>query len=282
MSNGNANGTRQLARMELQFKNLSYEFTINPEVYDLKMQNKINLQYTKGGAFIDAFGEGIKELSIVGTTGFKGTDKDPEHGYNKFVELKRLIETNMNDVELGKEITEFLKFYNHTDGEAYVCVPIRMNLSRNVNQPLLYKYDIALYAIRRVGDPVPKANIQVIGNPLGTPKTKNETMKDRDKVEKKNEKDGTSRFSTFTYGDEKYTVYYDEFDEASYKKTDELADRIVGKVEMTVDHHKLVKDSKLNTPKYGFNVGTALGGYTKEAGPYRRIEVDKPDEKKEG
>lgn len=211
MSNGNANGTRQLARMELQFKNLSYEFTINPEVYDLKMQNKINLQYTKGGAFIDAFGEGIKELSIVGTTGFKGTDKDPEHGYNKFVELKRLIETNMNDVEFGKEITEFLKFYNHTDGEAYVCVPIRMNLSRNVNQPLLYKYDIALYAIRRVGDPVPKANIQVVGNPLGTPKTKDETIKDRDKVEKKNEKDGNSKFTNRFYIDIDADVkYHDE------------------------------------------------------------------------
>lgn len=195
MANGNANGTRQLARMELEFKGQSYAFTINPEVYELKISNKINLQYTKVGAFIDAYGEGIKELSIVGTTGFKGNKKDPEEGYNKFVEFKKLIERSMNDIKFGEEIKDFLKFYNHTDGEAYVCVPIRLGLSRNVNQPLLYKYDLSLYAIRRVGDPVPKADVQVVGNPLGTPKTKDETIKDRDRVEKKNEKDGTSKFT---------------------------------------------------------------------------------------
>lgn len=184
MANGNANGTRQLARMELEFKGQSYAFTINPEVYELKLSNKINLQYTKVGAFIDAYGEGIKELSIIGTTGFRGNKKDPEEGYNKFVEFKKLIERSMNDVKFGEELKDFLKFYNHTDGEAYVCVPIRLGLSRNVNQPLLYKYDLSMYAIRRVGDPVPKANIQVVGNPLGTPSTKDETVNDRDKVEK--------------------------------------------------------------------------------------------------
>lgn len=174
--------------MEMEFKGQSYKFTLNPEVYELKISNKLNLQYTKVGAFIDAYGEGIKELSIIGTTGFKGIRKDANEGYNKFVEFKKLVERSINDIKYGEEVKEFLKFYNHTDGEAYVCVPIRMGLSRNVNQPLLYKYDLSLYAIRRVGDPTPKADIQVIGNPLGTPDTKNETIKDRDNVEKSSEK----------------------------------------------------------------------------------------------
>lgn len=190
--NGNANGTRQLARMEMEFKGQSYKFTLNPEVYELKISNKLNLQYTKVGAFIDAYGEGIKELSIIGTTGFKGNKKDANEGYNKFVEFKKLVERSINDITYGEEVKEFLKFYNHTDGEAYVCVPIRMGLSRNVNQPLLYKYDLSLYAIRRVGDPKPKANIQIVGNPLGTPKTKDETINDRDKVEKSS---GKSKFT---------------------------------------------------------------------------------------
>lgn len=202
--NGNANGTRQLARMEMEFKGQSYKFTLNPEVYELKISNKLNLQYTKVGAFIDAYGEGIKELSIIGTTGFKGNKKDANEGYNKFVEFKKLIERSINDIKFGEEVKEFLKFYNHTDGEAYVCVPIRMGISRNVNQPLLYKYDLSLYAIRRVGDPTPKADIQVIGNPLGTPSTKNETIKDRDNVEKSSEKSKYTIESQLVFDEVKY------------------------------------------------------------------------------
>lgn len=182
--NGNANGLIQLKRMELEFKNVSYEFTINPEQYEIKSQNRMNLTYTKAGAFIDVFGEGVKEIILTGTTGFKGNTDDNNHGYEKIVALKKLIENNFVDIEDGKVITDFLLFYNHTDGEAYVTVPVRFSISRNVNQPLMYKYDLLLYAIRRVGDPTPTQTIQTVGNPLGTPTTASETVKDRDIVEK--------------------------------------------------------------------------------------------------
>ena len=184
--NGNANGSTQLKRMEMEYKGINYQFTINPEVYEIKLQNRMNITYTKAGAFIDLFGEGIKEITISGTTGFKSTTDDKEHGYKKFVELKKLTETNFNDVEDGREVKDFLNFYNHTDGEAYVTVPGRLSIFRNVNQPLVYKYDILLYAIRYVGNPAPTQNIQVIGNELGTPTTGSETVKDRDNVEKDN------------------------------------------------------------------------------------------------
>lgn len=183
--NGNAyDGINRLKRMELEYKNQSYVFDLNPETYDLKIPNRVNVHYTKVGAVVDLFGSGLKELNIVGTTGYKGTGKDPAHGYQKFLSLKKTMLTVMDDIRDGRPVKDFLNFYNHTDGEAYVTIPIRLNISRNVNQPLIYKYDIQLYVLRRVGDAVESPEIQVIGNPLESPKTVTITVRDRDVIEK--------------------------------------------------------------------------------------------------
>lgn len=182
--NGNANdGKKRLKRIELEFKNVSYIFTINPENYDKKLQNRMNLTYTKGGAFIDLFGQGVTEISFSGTTGFTGGTEDKDHGYKKIVALQKLLEDNFKNVEDGQEITDFLNFYNHTDDEAYVTVPNKISIMRNVNQPLLYKYDLMLYAIRRVNDPKPTSDIQVTGNPLSVSETASKTIEDRKSVE---------------------------------------------------------------------------------------------------
>lgn len=182
--NGNLNGNAGFKRMELQYKGLTYQFTINPEQYDIKIPSRLNLVYTKAGAFIDLFGEGVKEISISGTTGFKANSNDIEHGYKKFLELKAFIEEDMNKVQEGEPINEFMNFYNHTDGEAYVVVPTTLSIKRNVNQPLLYKYDLMFYAIRRVGDAPPSNYTQKIGNDNNIPLTATETVLDRDFLEK--------------------------------------------------------------------------------------------------
>lgn len=183
--NGNAyDGNNKLKRMEMVYKGLSYVFDLNPETYDFKIPNRVNVHYTKGGAIVDLFGSGLKELNITGTTGFRGGSKDNQHGYKKFLELKKLTLGVMDDISDGREVKDFLNFYNHTDGEAYVTIPIRLNISRNINQPLIYKYDIQLYVLRRVGDPVTSSSLQVIGNPLGSPNTVSNTVSDRTVVEK--------------------------------------------------------------------------------------------------
>lgn len=176
--NGNSNGLTQLKRMEMEFKGVSYSFTINPEQYELKIPNRLNATYTKAGVFLDVFGEGLKELSISGTTGFKSQTDDPEHGYKKFLELKKMIEDNFNDVEDGREITDFLTFYNHTDGIGYITVPTRLSIMRNVSQPLLYKYDLSFYVIRNANEAKPSYEVQTIGNVFGTPTTGQETVED--------------------------------------------------------------------------------------------------------
>lgn len=192
--NGNANGYRKLKRFELVYKDISYQFTINPQEYEFKAPNRQNLIYTKGGAFVELFGPGVKELTISGTTGFKARTKDPDHGYKKFLELKSIIEESYKETTDGNEVTDFLNFYNHTDGEAYVTIPTQMVISRSVNQPLLYKYDLSFYILRRVGDPSPTRPTIIIGDPIGIPKTDQGTVKDRE-LEKK---DGKSNFSKKT------------------------------------------------------------------------------------
>ena len=77
--------------MEFEFKGHSYLFTINPEMYDITIPNRMNLVYTKAGAFIDLFGEGVNEITISGTTGWKATTGDRNHGYEKFIELKEIL-----------------------------------------------------------------------------------------------------------------------------------------------------------------------------------------------
>lgn len=182
--NGNAyDGINELKRMEITYKDLSYVFDLNPETYDFKIPNRVNVHYTKGGAIVDLFGSGLKELNITGTTGFRSNTGDNQHGYKKFLELKKSTLHIMDDIEDGRPVKHFLNFYNHTDGEAYVTVPIRLNISRNVNQPLIYKYDLQLYIIRRVGDPEPSSTLQVVGNPLGSPNTASSTVKDAVVVE---------------------------------------------------------------------------------------------------
>lgn len=164
--NGNSNGISTLKRMEMVLQDMSYKFTINPHQYDLKIPNRANLVYTKGGAFIDLFGEGLKEFNISGVTGFKSTTGDPNHGYNQFLAMKKLATDTMNNIQEGEPVDEddLLKFYNHTDGEAYLTVPIKLNILRNVNEPLLFKYDLSFYVIKRVGDAKQVDEPQSIGN----------------------------------------------------------------------------------------------------------------------
>lgn len=177
--NGNSNGLTHLKRMELEFKGVSYLFTINPEQYEIKIPSRVNPTYTKGGVFLDLFGEGLREISISGLTGFKSQTDDPEHGYKKFLELKKLIQDNFRNVEEGEPVTEFVMLYNHTDGEGYVTVPSRLTISRNVNQPLLYRYDLDFYVIRSANRARMDSSSQQIGNPMGTPKTGARTVEDR-------------------------------------------------------------------------------------------------------
>ena len=154
-----SNGISKLKRMEFTFMGKSYKFVFNPEEYSFTNPNRVQVTQTKAGAFIDDFGGGIPSIHIKGTTGFKGTSKDPTTGYNKYVELRNTIANFYNKVPPGTVITrdKEMVFYNYTDKEYWVVTPKVFSLKRSISRPLLYLYEIQLICERPANTPSPNS-----------------------------------------------------------------------------------------------------------------------------
>jgi hypothetical protein len=164
---GNKNSsTKNLKRIELEFNGSTFKFLLNPDSYEQTETNRMNITHTKLGAYIETFGANIVEISLSGTTGLKNNTGDSESGYRKFKELRDLIKSVYDNVKDGQEITKFLYFYNFTDNEYYVTYPDKFTLSRSKSQPLLYKYSIHLFCIRRIGEPAKSVTTVSVDNPL--------------------------------------------------------------------------------------------------------------------
>ena len=161
---GNAYSGRPLKRMEIQYKDINIKFAVNPSDYTQSKPNKVTLTQTKGGAWIDAWGAGIVEFSIKGTTGVKGGSKDIDTGYNRWKELEKLFDSLYAAITDGEEVKDLIRFYNHTDNEFYYCYPNQsgIELYRSSSKPHLYQYSIGLWGIRKIGQP--EVSVGVIGN----------------------------------------------------------------------------------------------------------------------
>ena len=197
-SGNHTSSSRPLKRMEFEFNGVSYKFALNPETYNQQENGILTATKTKGGAFLEAFGPDIPEIDIAGTTGFKNNTGDPESGYQKFKALRDMIKSVYDNVTDGSEITTFLNFYNYTDNEYYVTYPSKFELSRSKSQPLLYKYSIHLFCLRRIGEAAPDTTVTTIGNPIGIEKTTDLTLRDSSTVNTSNVEDTVS-------ADEKYS-----------------------------------------------------------------------------
>jgi hypothetical protein len=165
-SGNKTSSNKTLKRMEFIFNGKSFKFLLNPESYTQQENGRVSLTQTKGGAFLEAFGAGIIEISMSGTTGYKNGTNNTESGYKKFKELRDLIKSVYNSVKDGSEIKNLLEFYNYTDNEYYYTYPDKFKLLRNKQNPLLYRYEIHLYCIRRIGEPAPNTSVVTIGNPI--------------------------------------------------------------------------------------------------------------------
>lgn len=174
---GNKNkSSKSLKRFKFKFHSKVYNFTLNPDAYSQDEDGRVTVTKTKGGAFVEVFGSDIISINISGTTGFRNGTSDPENGYKKFKELRDLIKSVYDNIKDGKSLTDndLLYFYNYTDNEYYKTIPDKFKLSRSKSQPNLYKYDIHLYAVARIGEPytVGKVTVQKLGNPIKAENTK--------------------------------------------------------------------------------------------------------------
>lgn len=182
-TSGNAYSKRNLKRMKLEYDGTTVKFAVNPEDYTQSEPNRATLTQTKGGAWIDAWGGGIRELTIKGTTGVKGTGNSIDTGYNRWKELRNLIRSVYDSVTDGQEIENLIKFYNYTDNEYFYCYPAQggIELYRSKSRPHIYQYTIHLWVIRKLGEPASSSG--AVGNPnkpidsgSSTKTTKNQTV----------------------------------------------------------------------------------------------------------
>ena len=162
---GNSYSKRGLKRMKICFGSTEVKFAVNPEDYTQSEPNRVTLTQTKGGAWIDAWGAGIVEITIKGTTGVKGTGKSIDTGYNRWKTLRNLFRKVYESIADGEEVKQLIKFYNFTDNEFFYCYPMQngIELYRSKSRPHLYQYTINLWGVRRIGQP--EISTGVIGNP---------------------------------------------------------------------------------------------------------------------
>lgn len=164
---GNGKNKRKLKRMKLVVGSKEVKFAVNPEDYTQVMPNRVNITQTKGGAWIDAWGSGLVDITIKGTTGVKGKSKNIDTGYARWREIRNLIRTVYASAKDGAEIkdNQLIKFFNYTDNEYWWCYPAQggLELYRSKSKPHLYQYTIHLIGLRQVG--VPKTSVGFIGNP---------------------------------------------------------------------------------------------------------------------
>lgn len=152
MANAQSDGKNRIKRMEFSALGKSYKFSLNPEEYTQIEPNRANITQTKNGAWVDSFGAGIGLINMKGTTGFKGTGKDPTTGYNRFVKLRNMIRNYIKETSQGKDITnkEFI-LYNYTDGDHWIVIPKEFKLFRSVSRSTMYMYDIQFSLLRPAG-----------------------------------------------------------------------------------------------------------------------------------
>lgn len=182
LTSGNSNGRQSLKRMKLTWGDIEYQFAINPEDYTQSEPNKATITQTKGGAWIDAWGEGVKELTIKGTTGVyasRGTENvNPDAGYQRWKALRNMIQNAYDAVQDGEKV-ELMRFYNYTDNEYFYVYPAQggIELYRSKARPLIYQYTLHLWAVRRLGEP--EKQRQVLGDPgKSTRKERRQAEKD--------------------------------------------------------------------------------------------------------
>lgn len=152
-----------LKRMEFVYQNQSFKFLLNPESYTHTQPGRVTTTKTKGGFYLETFGQDVSELEISGVTGFKNGTNNPESGYQQFKALESIITSVFNSVKDGSEVKDVLSFYNYTDNEYLLTYPTKFQLSRSKSQPNLYRYTINLVILGLLGQSFASSEIQTIG-----------------------------------------------------------------------------------------------------------------------
>lgn len=128
-----------------------YRFAVNPENYTWEMPQRSTLIKTKSDIIIEDFGKDIETISFSGTTGFKKVYSNGKFrtGQERMEQLKAMLTTFANSSGGSGNTPSQMKLYNRTD-EVFKLVtlaPQGFKITRDVEKPLLFNYELVLYVI---------------------------------------------------------------------------------------------------------------------------------------
>lgn len=114
---------------------------LNPQNLTQSEQARVNVTQTLGGVYVTDYGEGLQQVTISGTTGYKqrfNADNEFRDGFEEFVHFRnevyrKFVKTNSPDY--------MMFWYNWEDREYYRIQPTSFRLQRSVSEPLLYRYE---------------------------------------------------------------------------------------------------------------------------------------------
>ena len=153
-----ADGTHTLTRMELSYSGGSYAFNINPENLVMTQPHRSSVIKTQSTYVIEDFNDDVQTIKLSGTTGGNKNSK----GEKAIMALWTFLDGYANDTpSYGQAPKEPLTFYNHTENYAFAVVisPDGYTISRDVNRPLFWTYEINFIVIGYAGASVDTSTI---------------------------------------------------------------------------------------------------------------------------
>lgn len=124
---------------------------VNPQDMSIEEPARISAQQTLGGAYVTHFGEGLHIITLSGTTGFGARYNATGSLTDGYTELKNLRDKVYRDFVKSKDTSIEMFWYNWEDEQYYKVVPNSFRLSRNQSEPTLYRYEIRMTAVAKVG-----------------------------------------------------------------------------------------------------------------------------------
>lgn len=150
-------GKNQLERMEFAYSGGSYKFNINPQNMTMTQPHRSSVIKTQSTYVIDDFNDDVQTIRMAGTTGGLRMG-----GESAIMYMWKFLDGYSNQTpSYGQAPREPLTFYNHTENYAFsvVLAPEGYEISRSIDSPLNWNYEINLIVIGYAGSNVDETTI---------------------------------------------------------------------------------------------------------------------------
>lgn len=129
-------------------------FNVRPEDLHYEIPSRSNVHQTLGGAWVDDFGVGLKQITLSGTTGWRGAALPGELWFLTFRELvyELYFARRQQVANLGVDPDTVRLFYVDTLNYLVCWVhPTEFHHERSRSHPLLHRYRIQLAVVAELG-----------------------------------------------------------------------------------------------------------------------------------